>query len=193
MAGHDEVGVEGLHLVQQRDPGVALLVARGVGDPDVLVGEDQHAAEDRAVLGLVQVGAVGQRGRGADQLERWPSSCRSPVSGAVSISRVGRLAPRPAQAFSLPSYMLDVRDDLRGGEETRLGEGVGDHLGAEVEVRVAVADDHGGQGLAGVQHGGGQPVPVRAGEAGVDQQRLALAGDQGGGLVLDSRRGSPRR
>ena len=75
-------------------------------------------------------------------------------------------------------------DDLIGGDEPRAGEGVGEHLGAEVEVRVAMADEHGGQGLAGIQHRRGQPVAVGTGEPGVHQQRLALTGHQGGGLVL---------
>ena len=45
-------------------------VARGVRDPDVLVGEDQHAAEDRPRSScLVEIGAVGQRRRGALELE----------------------------------------------------------------------------------------------------------------------------
>ena len=75
-------------------------------------------------------------------------------------------------------------DDERGGDEARVGEGVGEDFGAEVEVRVAVADEHGGQRLAGVEDRGGQAVAVGAGEAGVDQQGLALAGDERGGLVL---------
>jgi hypothetical protein len=71
-----------------------------------------------------------------------------------------------------------VVDDERGGHERRVGEGVGEGFGAEVEVRVAVADEHGGERLAGVENGGGQAVAVGAGEAGVDQQGLVLAGDE---------------
>jgi hypothetical protein len=47
-----------------------------------------------------------------------------------------------------------------------------------------VADEDGGQLLAGVEDLGGQPMTVGPGEAGVDQQGLAVAGDEGGGLVL---------
>ena len=61
-------------------------------------------------------------------------------------------------------------DDQRGGDESRLGEGVGDDLGAPVEVRVGVADEDLGQRLAGVEDLGGQAVAVGAGEAGVDQE-----------------------
>ena len=130
----------------------------------------------------------------AEQLERVP------LEGQVAGQRRGldqpgrQVRPEPRPGLQLALVLLGHRGgNLGGGQEASRGEGVGDHFGAEVEVRVRVADDHGGQGLARVEHGGGQPVPVRASEAGVDQQRLALAGDQGGGLVLDCRRGSPRR
>jgi hypothetical protein len=41
-----------------------------------------------------------------------------------------------------------------------------------------MADEHRPQRPARVQHLGHQPVPVGAREAGVHQQRIALAGDQ---------------
>jgi hypothetical protein len=69
VPGHDQVGLEGGHFVQQGDPGGALAGLGGVGGPDVLAGEQQHAAEDRAVLGLPQVVAAGQCVRAALQLE----------------------------------------------------------------------------------------------------------------------------
>jgi hypothetical protein len=40
------------HLVEHRDPRDALLGCLGVGGPDVLVAEDQDAADDRACAGL---------------------------------------------------------------------------------------------------------------------------------------------
>ena len=63
---------------------------------------------------------------------------------------------------------------MTSGVATKLGvgEGVGDDLGAEVEVGVGVADEDRGQRLAGVEDRGDQAVAVGAGEAGVDQQRL---------------------
>ena len=103
VAGHDQRGFEGGHLVQQVDPGGAVVGGGGVGDPDVLLLEEQDAAEDGAVLGLPQVVAVGQCRRAALELEAWPSKVRSPVSGVSSTSRVGRFAPRAAHALSLPS------------------------------------------------------------------------------------------
>src|SRR6185437_3806581 len=170
--------------VQQGDPGGALPGLGGVGDPDVLAGEQQDAAEDGTLLGLPQVVAGGQRGRAALELE--PVAFQGQAGQRDEVDEPGG----QVGAQSLPCLelalvgVLDVLDDLRGGGEGRGGEGVGEDLGAEVEVGVAVADENGGQRLAGVQDRGGQPVPVGAGEAGVDQQRLALAGDQGGGLVL---------
>jgi hypothetical protein len=47
-----------------------------------------------------------------------------------------------------------------------------------------VADEHRAEGLAGVEDRGGETVSVGACEAGVDQQGLALAGDQDCRLVL---------
>jgi hypothetical protein len=79
---------------------------------------------------------------------------------------------------------LDVLDRLRGADEGRVRERVGHDLRAEVEVGVAVADEDAGQPLAGVQDRGNQAMAVGTGEAGVDQQRVALATDEGGGLVL---------
>ena len=46
-----------------------MLGGGGVGDPDVLLLEEQDAAEDGAVLGLPQVVAVGQAGGAALELE----------------------------------------------------------------------------------------------------------------------------
>ena len=61
--GTTQLRVEGGHLVEQVDPGGAVLRGGGVGDPDVLLLEEQDAAEEGAVLGLPQVVAVGQAGR----------------------------------------------------------------------------------------------------------------------------------
>ena len=109
----------------------------------------------------------------------------SPVSSA-RVDQPGG----PVGADGLPGLELalvgglDVLDHQWGGDDLGVGERVGDDLGAPVEVGVGVADEDLGQGLAGVEDLGDQAVAVGAGEPGVDQECLLLAGDQGGGLVL---------
>jgi hypothetical protein len=136
------------------------------------------------VLGLPEVVAVGQAGGAALELEA--VAFEGDVAGERGeVDQAGRQVRAeggPCLELALVG-VLDVLDDVRGGDERRVGEGVGDDLGAEVEVRVAVADEDGRQPLAGVQDLGDQAVAVGAGESGVDEQRLVCAGDEGGGLV----------
>ena len=185
MAGDGEGRVQGGHLVEQLDPRGAVFGRGGVGDPDVLVLEQQDPADDRPVLGLPQVVAVGQSGVAALEVEH--VALEGDVAGQLGqVDQSGGAV----DADGLPGLELalvgglDVLDHQWGGDDLGVGEGVGDDLGAPVEVGVGVADEDLGQGLAGVEDLGDQAVAVGAGEAGVDQERLLLAGDQGGGLVL---------
>ena len=103
-SGHDELGRERLHLVEDGDPGGALLRGGGIGGPDVLVAEDEDAADDGLLLCLPEVVAVGDRTVSAPQFEAMASKSMSAVEGpTLSTRRVGRLSPTGSQAFSLPS------------------------------------------------------------------------------------------
>ena len=69
-------------------------------------------------------------------------------------------------------------------ENLRVGECIGDDLEPEVEVGVGVADEDGRERLAGVEYGRDESVAVGESEAGVDEQRFRLAGDEHCRLVL---------
>ena len=66
----------------------------------------------------------------------------------------------------------------------RVGEGVGDHLGAEVEVGVGVADEDGGQLLPESSTSAASRWPSARVKPASTSSASLLAGDQGGGLVL---------
>ena len=82
----------------------------------------------------------------------------------------------------------DMVDHVGRGDEPCVGERVGDDLGAEVEVRVAGADDDGAQRLARVEDGGRDTVAVGAGERGVDDEGLGVPGHEDARLVERRRR-----
>jgi hypothetical protein len=140
VAGDDERGVERLHLVEQLDPGGALLRGRGVRHPDVLLLEEEHAADDRAVLGVPQVVAVGQDRGAAAQLEagaldHYAGAAGAGAAGDIAVGAVVgegldlRQARREVRAQRGPRLELalvggvDVLDDQRGGDDPRVREG----------------------------------------------------------------------
>jgi hypothetical protein len=126
-----------------------LLRGGGIGGPDVLVAEDEDAADDGLLLCLPEVVAVGGRLGSAPPFGAM--ALQDDVAGQGSeLDEAGR----PIVTDRLPGLQLafvglaDVLDDERRRDQLRPGERVRDHLGTPVVVGVGVADEHLRQRLA---------------------------------------------
>jgi hypothetical protein len=115
MAGDDQLRLEGGHLVQQLDPGSAVVGGGGVVDPDVLLLEEQDATEESAVLGLPQVVAVGQFRRAAPELEAVALQGEIAGQGGAVDQAGGQVRAERLPGFELGVVgVLDVLDDDGG-------------------------------------------------------------------------------
>ncbi len=181
MAGHHAPRLQRLDPVEHRHPGLARGLGLGIGGPDVRTGFHQHATNHRLQRRNPQHRAVRARPLQVDHLQGMAFQLQ-----LVALQRLRHhqrrrrvvLEDRPPVGQLGVLGRLDVCDGLRRREDLRLGEGGLQHVEAEVEVRVAVADVDSAEGLAAGLDTLDQLLGVGAGELRVDQHRLALAHQQ---------------
>mmetsp|Transcript_45399 Transcript_45399/g.126294 ORF Transcript_45399/g.126294 Transcript_45399/m.126294 type:complete len:205 (+) Transcript_45399:538-1152(+) len=147
------------------------------------VADDGDIAHDGAAGRDVHPWPVGEQARGAAQLDGLAVDAQRGAGQGVRQQRLARAvgAHLGAPERHLAGHLgLDLVAHRRRGQQLGLREQALQHLGAEVEVGVGIADEDGLQRLAAVQHLGGDAQRVGAGEAAVDHDGLGLAGHEHG-------------
>lgn len=179
MRRYDDLRLGLLDAGQCFVPAVTRLGRMVVGQPQVHVhAEDDEAAEHRLEAGQPAVRAVrvwpGDLDAGRVHRQELALELVRHVDLARSVVPQQR---RPVRQFGVLG-LLDAPHRVLGGEHVAVGELADDGLGAEVELRLAVADVDRGQLLAGRLDQLHQLLGVVILELRIDQHDLAFAHDQ---------------
>ena len=181
MAGDHGGGVQRRHRAELAGPVGPLLCALGVGRPKMQTGEHVHAAGDRADRRNPHVAAVRQAVVEPADLEglvfqRDRAACQH-LGQRHAPGRVDA-HPRPPDLELVGQRRLDLPARGRRAHDPGLGEVLAQHIDAEVEVGIGLGDEDGLQRLPAVEHHRGDAQRIGTGEAGIEQDRVRLAGDQ---------------